>query len=1375
MCLAFYMKIIRISVVFCIVFIATDCFSQQIQFRHLTINDGLSQNAIFAIEQNSKGFMWFGTKDGLNRFDGRDFVVYQHNPFDTTTVSDNFITEIYEDSRGLVWIGTLSGGVNIFDPESEQFTRMSFKSAAGEILTNEVTSITEAFNGEIWVGTRGGGLIRIANNPGKHSNFTYRQFLHDPENSESLSHNVITDLLFDSYGTFWIGTNKGLNRYDINTGLFDFFDFETKNPNAPANSLDKRIGSLFENQNGTLWLGTQNGLIMFNRNKGDYKHFPNKYDVFRYGWGSVNHIAEDQSGVLWLGTAAGLMRFDTIKKSYSYYQNEPYNASSISFNIISSLFTDRTGILWIGTSGHGINIYDPKTNRFPLLKRKSDSHSRITGFSVRSILEDKEGFVWISADVLYRWNRKTGELKSFETSSNHYDDFGNTNVYSMIQSSDGAIWVASERGLFKYDPETGNSKLFDHKSPDSTAIFYSEVNAVFEDRNGSIWTANKNYFCKLIDPENGIFQHFRHQTTQSLKDMSPPIIYQDSAGIYWIGTTNGLIRFDYESKSFFSYRNNPARLSSLSNNLIKSIAADPLNPEEYLWIGTSGGLNKFNFKNGLFEHYTEKNGLPNNVVYGILPDDSGNLWLSTNNGLSKFNPQNKTFRNYDVLDGLQSNEFNTGAYFRSKNGELFFGGIEGLNYFKPDSIIENRHVPPVVLTGLRIQDRLISAKTDQNVLQKPIHETEKIVITYYDNVISIDFAALDYSAPEKNQYAYMLDNFNKEWIYSGVVSTATYTNLPPGEYTFRVKACNNDGIWNDEGITLALIVTPPWWRTWWAYLLFAFMFLNVLYLLRRYELNRFNLKNQLAFEKIETDSLRKLDHLKSHFFANISHEFRTPLTLILGQIENLQASNVNRRFKEKLNIADRNARRLLSLINQLLELSKLEAGKIELKTDIHNIVSFLKSLFYSFETLADSKNITLSFHSDFKSLPVQFDTDKMEKVFYNLLTNAFKFTGYGGSIKLSITKPDGDTIKISVKDTGIGIASDRLPHIFDRFYQADTSAVREYEGTGIGLALVQEYLNLHKGKISVFSRLDDGSEFIVHLPSIDAPVDTLRLSVNRIKPNHSNGLGDPEWVAHKSERDSLSLDTVNEEIILIVDDNTDVRTFIREQLENDYRILETNNGKEGLAVSQNQIPDLIISDLMMPEMDGYTFCRKIRNNEKTSHIPIIMLTAKAGLRHKIEGLETGIDAYLTKPFRVKELKVRVGTLIQRRKDLQKRFAVLTLIKPAEVTSVHVDQTFLDKTIKIIEKHIDNDQFSIKFLADSLNMSPSQLNRKLNALIGQSAGKLIQSHRLHRASEILKNSDLTIAEISYKVGYSDQAYFSRTFKKQFGKSPSKYRK
>lgn len=1348
--------------------------SQEVNFRHLNINDGLSQNAVFAILQDNRGFMWFGTKDGLNRYDGYTFKVYQHNPFDSATLSANYITKLFEDSRGILWVGTLNGGLNFYNREKETFQRISFNIGnLPDFNEPEVRSLTEDSQGYIWAGTRNGGLFRltIQNN----HEIGLKHFKSDSIISGGLKGNTVAALYTDSNGILWAGTTEGLNRFIPEKEMFAFYEINTHHAQRPENDLQKNVTSILEGSDGTFWLGTLAGMVRFDRLTGDYELLPHQYELFRYGWGIIVEMVEDNSGFFWLATPGGLMRFNPLNQSYTYFKHDPFNSNSISDNTISSLCFDKSGILWIGTSGLGINIYNPHAIRFPTLRREKDAASRVTGFSIRSVFEDRDGIVWIGSDVLFRWDRTKNELKSYETTSYNPDDFGNVGPWKMIQSSDGIIWMASNEGLFMYNPGNQDVKQFKFNPDNKEGIPEKDVFCVFEDMKGQIWILTENYLCTLSDRKNGIFSRPVHLGLPSFNEPARTIIHQDNDSIFWIGTREGLLRFDEKTQQLFFYKNTPANPYSLSNNLIKAICPDPSDPDNFLWIGTAGGgLNLFNKRDEIFSHITEKDGLPNNVVYGILPDSEGNLWLSTNKGLSKFNPHKVTFRNYDVKDGLQSNEFNTGAFYRAKSGELFFGGINGLNYFYPKNITDNPNKPELVITSLKIQNKSIFPDAENSILQKSVSETEKIELNHKDDIITFGFAALDYAAPEKNQYAYMLENFNNAWIHSGTLNSATFTNLPPGEYIFRVKGSNNDGIWNETGARLAIVIKPPWWKTWWAYSFYSLALLFSLWLFRYFEVKRVKLRNQLRLNSIETESLRKLDQLKTHFFTNISHEFRTPLTLVLGQIENVLNSDISPNQKSKLQVANQNAEKLLSLINQLLDLAKIETGSIKLNMEAVDLIPFLKNIFHSFESLAESKNITFQFETECKEVETEFDPEKMERLFYNLLSNALKFTEKNGTVKLSVKLENQSKVEIKVADSGIGIPASQLPFIFDRFFQADNSVARKLEGTGIGLALAKELVELHRGEITATSTEQKGTEFIVTFPVLSAKNISLEDSitdtpVKRKKPLNTNN----NSVENQKLTESNAADT-KKEIILVVEDNEDVRNYVGQILEPNYLILTAQNGEQGFLVAQNDIPDLIVSDVMMPEMDGFQFSKKIRNNEKTSHIPMIMLTAKAGFEDKIEGLESGVDAYITKPFKAKELTVQIDNLLKQRRLLRERFRKSITIKPSEISAISADQVFLQKTIQKIENHFGDFQFSVEHLAEHLNMSISQLNRKLNALIGQPAGHLIRSMRLTRAADLLKQNSASVSEICYDLGFSDQAYFSRAFKKQFGSSPTAYK-
>ncbi len=1311
--------------------------------------------------------MWFGTKDGLNRYDGYSFKIFQNDPGDTTTLSSNYISSIFNDSKGRIWIGTLKGELNYYRDADQ-----TFRMIRGLNNKNQINCIAEDSSGNLWLGTVGNGLIRIEN-PEDNSRIRFIYF-NSSQKPGNISSNFITALYVDPSGDLWIGNSLGLDKFNKQSNSFDHFRIVTKDPKAQSYPAENAVTAIIQTENNHLWLGTPSGMADFNIDRGNYILYPHHFSVFRFGWGTITDLTADHSGKFWLATPGELMHFDPLTHMYRYYTNDQLDPESISYNSVSSIWCDRSGILWCGTPGAGINIYDPKADRFKTLNRKKDVNSRVTGFSIRAICEDNNHNIWISTDVLYLWNRNSGELKSFETSSNRPDDFGNTGAWSIANDKKGILWFATSRGLYSYNAESEKSRLYGHDPAGISGPPQKEVYSVFLDNDEKIWIATENYFCKLADDKKGKFESYRYDMDTSHNAVVRPSIYQDEEGIFWIGTEKGLVRFDRSSGSFKKYSDIDTTLHTLNNGYIKTICPDPRQPEKYLWIGTSGGgINRFNKQDETFIAYTTREGLPNNVVYGILTDKRGNLWLSTNRGLSVFNPSNVSFKNYDLLDGLQSNEFNTGAYFKSTHGELFFGGIKGLNYFFPEKVSDNPFIPEIVITSLEIQHHSSSEGNPGNVIKK-MGDNQTLVLSYRDDIIRFEFAALDYSAPEKNRYAYKLENFNDEWINAGTIHSTTFTHLPPGDYIFRVKGSNNDGIWNNIGTSVKLIILPPWWQTWWAYLIYGILFLSGLYLLRRYELNRMHLKNQLKLEKVETDSLRHLDQLKTRFFANISHEFRTPLTLILGQIESVLSTDISTKEKSKLHIANRNARRLLTLINQLLDISKIEAGEMELKAEQHNIVSYLKSLFYSFESVAELKKISLKFESDYNYVPVLFEPDKMEKVFYNLISNALKFTSGEGTVIVNVTISGTSLVNIKIKDNGIGIPADRLSKIFDRFYQADNSSTREHEGTGIGLALTKELIELHKGSIDVKSVEGEGTEFSVILPlgnlipqNENAP--DFQVTDNLDETIFTEGDKYPE-----SRTGSSQSEIKRSEIILIVEDNIDVRNYIREKTESEYNILEASNGEEGLQQACKHFPDLIITDIMMPRMNGYQFCKEIRKDERTSHIPVIMLTAKAGIDDKIEGLETGIDDYLTKPFSTRELQVRIKNLILQRQQLRKKFSNATIIKPSEVSTVSADQKFLVRTVKVIESQLVNSEFSVEMLSQEVGMSVSQLNRKLNALIDQPAGQLIRSLRLQKAADLLVKKAGSVAEICYQVGFNDQSYFSRTFKKQFGCSPSEYR-
>jgi signal transduction histidine kinase/DNA-binding response OmpR family regulator len=804
-------------------------------------------------------------------------------------------------------------------------------------------------------------------------------------------------------------------------------------------------------------------------------------------------------------------------------------------------------------------------------------------------------------------------------------------------------------------------------------------------------------------------------------------------------------------------------------------------------VGTQGGgLSRLNLEDGTFANFSVIDGLPNNVVYGILSSGS-ELWVSTNNGLCKVKTDKygtPAFRNYDVSDGLQGNEFNTGAYSKSSSGELFFGGLNGVNAFFPSNIRDNIYVPPVVITELRFLNRT-DDKKNLPVQLSIAGNKEEVTIPYSQNSFTVVFASLDYTAPEKNKYMYKLDPIHESWINLGTQRNVTFTELSAGEYVLIVRGSNNDNTWNEEGATLRIIITPPFWLSAWAYVFYTVLLILIMYFIRRYELSRIRLKNRLKLGAFETQKLKELDEMKSGFFANISHEFRTPLTLILGPAEQLEQNETDEVKKAKLHTIKSSANRMLRLINQILDLSKLETGKGRLNCEKGDLVSFIKGITMSFSSIAERKKISLRFESDTQEISTYFDRDVIEKIFYNLLSNAFKFTNKGGSVEVIVNHPVTDisnpfpnnTCKISVRDSGIGIPDSELPKVFNKFYTVENINGFTEQGSGIGLALVKELVEHHKGKITVESKIDEGSVFTVSLPVGKDFLNENEIAKDRtegkfISGEKLNEYVDEELVEVENDNGTdIAEKTDDSLIVLIVEDNPDLRNYIATNLSTDYKLIEASTGKEGCERAVEIIPDLIISDVMMPEMDGYSLCKKLKTDERTSHIPIILLTARAGQEDKITGLETGADDYLTKPFSSKELALRVKNLIETRQTLRKKFSSSLIIRPKEIATGSIDKLFLEKAIKVVERNLSNDKFSVEDFSNEMNLSHSQLHRKLKALVNQSSIQFVRSIRMQRALELLKNNSGNIAEIAWQVGFTDPSYFTKTFSKHFGYLPS----
>ena len=1434
--------------------------NQPVKFEHITPEHGLSNSQILCILQDRQGFMWFGTLDGLNKYDGYSFTVYKHDPANPKSLSDNSISSLCEDRSGVLWIGTTGGGLNKFDRETNTFTSYQHDSENPNSLSvNDVRAVHEDSSGVLWIGTWGGGLNKLVlsssaskSEPELKDDETnqaaFTHFVHDANDPNSLSNNIVYTICEDRSGVLWIGTiGGGLNKFDQEQQIFTSYNEE--HDDVDNNILFK----VFEDHDGMLWIGSAaGGLNRFNRETGkftSYLHDPN--DPKSLSHNRVISIAEDHLGALWVATLyGGLNRFDKENEEFLHFQHNSELPHSLNSEFIISLFADRSGALWIGTQGGGVNKLDREKQKFQHYAYNRFDSTGLSSRVVTSLYEGGSGTLWLGTlgGGPNRFDGKTGTFTHFAHILGQIpSQLGN--IFSIHEDRLGVLWIATWSGLFRIDPKdhnTKNFKRYESEINNPNSLSGSHVLTIHEDSSGVLWFGTAyglNRFERksdsfkrfLPDPkgkvswlENAVwkicedrfknlwlfpqlemgginrfdratetFTHYRHDANQpsSLSDNQVYSILEDRFGTLWVGTRNGLNQYDRSIDGFIHYQYDPQNQFSLSNNSIRAIYEDSAGT---LWIGTNAGLNRLERLNETFVRFGKKEGLATNEVRDILEDGKKNLWLITDKGLSRFNPQIKFFKNYDQSDGLQGREldkFHKGAI----SGVMYIGGFNGLNVFHPDSIRENPYIPPMALTRstrFNADDAQGSAIMDESISSK-----KQVELSYKDNILTFEFAALSYLNNAKNQYAYKLEGFNDNWIHLGTKREVTFTNLDPGDYTLRVKGSNNDGIWNEEGASLKITITPPWWKTTWAYALYVLCAASLLYGLRRYEMNRLRLKSQLELEHVEAEKMKELDHLKSRFFANISHEFRTPLTLILGPVEQMRSNDFKGNVHEAYDMILRNGRRLLRLINQLLDLARLEAGSMSLQTRAENIVSFIKGLVLSFASAAERKRIDLSVSCEEESIIVYFDRDKLEKIVSNLVSNALKFTPEGGKINVIIclggkiddgelrmenrggktSKLDArEVVELCVKDSGPGIPGELREKIFDRFYQVDASHTREHEGTGIGLALTKELVELHRGDIAVESEVGRGARFIVRLPLGKAHLreeEVIGEQSVRVEDRESrmddrvSSIEDQATSFQDRASNDQQPETSNQ--ILLIEDNRDVRAYIRQYLEPEFRVIEAADGVEGVTLALETIPDLVICDVMMPKRDGYEVCRVLKTEEKTSHVPIIMLTAKADRESKVHGLETGADDYVIKPFDAAELLARVFNLIKLRQQLRARFGREITLQPKDLALTSMDEQFLTRAMQIVEEHMSESELGVEFLAHKIGMSRVHLNRKLRALTDQTANEFIRTLRLKRAAQLLAKKSATVLEIAYEVGFNNPSYFAECFEKQFGVLPSKF--
>ena len=1329
-------------------------------YESISTAQGLSQGMVFDLLQDTEGFIWVATKNGLNRYDGYSFKIFTNDPYNSYSLSSNTILLLFEDSKGRIWAGTENAGLNIYDKQNGKFYRIA------------------------------------------HSNL-------DPA---SLSGNGIRSIMEMPDGRMLVATDAaGLNIVEAGKEFFA----KNATPTITRLSLpnDEHVYGMGKDKNGNIWIGDMDGAV--------YRFNPSEKNFIKLNNGMLlndGYLNPDSSKLiksnLYLSdgkeifplfnsskTPAGNIIFKPLTKPWEYhhreehfydvYKNEP--GKPVNWNeplpktttrLCYPFIIDQSGILWSGSVGRGLRKYNLVSSKFT---------TQANGKTIRLIIPGKADDIYlVSYDYNWMNMKEDGRITDVfkkNPSLSQVDNF--------IIASTGDFWFKSdEKGYFQYNPVSNTTQAW----PGINAnMVFGKKQPFLEDSKANLWFPGQDGTISLLNTATEKLNVFN--INRDASKIICTALHEDEQGTFWIGTEKGFAKVILNDNKVGSstvkwFYNNNSNRNSLNYNHVSCFLDDPKEPGKYLWIATKGGgLNRLDKKSGNFFHLTIKDGLPNDVVYGILSDNEGNIWGSSNKGIfclkaaKNKNSNSWIFHNFTKVNGLQDDEFNTGSYAKLPNGNLAFGGVNGVNIFNPKEILVPDFMPHVFITDILINNQPIAPGDKNEVLHYTIEQSKQITLTHLQDILTLEFSSLDLTASVQNKYRYQLVGVDKDWVESGTRRSATYLHLPAGRYNFKVQGSNSQGIWSDKIAQLQITILPPWWRSWWAYFIYAILLGLGIRAYFKFTVNRAKLKSQLNFEQLEAKRVKELDSVKTQLYTNITHEFRTPLTVILGmaqQVKNDPPTHLN----NGIDMIIRNGQSLLNLVNEMLDLSKLETGKMVLQQVNGDIINFLRYIVESFHSLAESQKKQFHFLAGMDALYVAYDPEKVRQIVANLLSNALKFTPEKGNIYITVIENNllndagTSTLIIKVKDTGIGIPEGQLEHIFERFYQLDNSHTRKTDGTGIGLALTKELVKLMDGEITVKSPptgANRGTEFTVTLPLTNIPA-TENIIYHDLKDAvlpQINAFASSSVNPYEEKNDK------EKPLILLVEDNADVVAYTASCLP-DYRLAVGKDGREGFEIASEIIPDLIITDVMMPFVDGFELCSQLRSNEHTSHIPIIMLTAKADMESKMEGLEKGADAYLEKPFNREELLIRIKKLLELRKHLQQFYlhkaglntnTVLIetdLAVDEQISNNKIEDEFVKRVREAIEKNLTNTTFTVEQLCRKLFMSHSQLHRKLDALTGCSPNKFIRIIRLNKAKELLKNPANTIAFIAINCGYNDPGYFARVFKQEYLVTPQEWR-
>ena len=1319
---------------------------------HLSVTDGLSQNEVTTICEDAYGFLWFGTRGGLNRYDGYNFRHFKPSRKYLDGLQNPSIERLSVSDDGRLWIGTKSGGFSIYDPLSETIRSGDSDNKSGQ---DRVISFFHDYEGGHWIGSFSNGVAYM------------------PQGEKSATQipgfNRVSSVAQSRDSTIWLGSQQGLF---------------SKRPGGEFRRIELISSSyevteiLVDDESGVLWLaGWGLQLIRYDYLQGSYEVFPLPYRSEK----STNSysLLQDKNGFIWVGTwGEGLYKFDPGSREFHQIDlHREYESTIVAdYKIVLDIFEDKQGIIWVGTDGGGIVKLSP-SKQFNTIANFSDNLKD----HVNAISKTKQGdfLIGTRGQSLFSskdmksfsqvWREDMGLSPSFKTQS----------VYYLGNLSDEAEWVGTEQGaLILLSGKDGPPRLVKAGSYfNSPELDIPRKVLSLLLKEDELWMGTQQQGLYLFKLSDGKYKLIKHYTASSkegeLRNDRISNLILDKNKHLWVGTYNGLFQYHASDSSFIPI---DSLLIEPIHPLCNIILTLTMDSDRNIWFGTPCSLNHlFEAESGKFhmKEFTSENGLPDDYISNILPDDSGNLWISSNAGISKFLPDKEEFQNFEATDGTGEYNFSEASAYKSDNGWMFFGGFSGITFFDPDMITINTYVPPIVITDFKILNSEVQVD-ESGILPVSINELRKLRLSYKEKEVSIEFAALDYKAPNNLQYAYNLERKNEdgEWIYTGKRREISLQNLEPGNYTLSLGGTNSNGVWNRDGKVIELEVIPPPWKSWYALLAYVLLIVVIVLLIVSVSLKQERLKSNAQLEHMNLEKEKELNEYKLRFFTNISHEFRTPLSLILAPINDLiktDLSGLSQDLIKKIQIIYKNANKLLTLVNQLLEFRKIEVGKAKLEAGLQNFLSFTKELVEPFEELAEQKGIQLKISYDIRNPEIYFDKQKMIVVINNLLSNAFKYCGKPGIIEFSLTENEKEVI-VSVANNGKKIPEKDRLIIFDRFYHISSDS---YQGSsGIGLALVKNYMEMHFGTVDVESEDEGLTRFTIRLPKGKDHLEEemiVNISPERIERTEAAFVYREKEPAsrffHHGSKDST---------ILIVEDNAEVIQYLQDLLSRYYNVMSAMNGKEGFDMAVEFTPDLVISDVMMPEMDGFELCQKIRKNEKISHLPIILLTAKDTPQDLLFGVKKGADDYITKPFDPEILMEKVKQLLLSRAELSKKFSKKIMLEPTRKEITSADEKFLVDAMKYVEQNITDPELNLENMARELAMSSTTMYRRMKSVCDQSPGEFIRTVRFKRASQLLRDTSLTISEIIEMVGYQDANRFRENFKNEFGLSPGQYR-